>query len=101
MPIDFRGIVDRAADRVEQQEGVIIGRNARDLLIDRAEEHAEDVEKALRDRGLTPQYLERAAEDQFKEALTGDDVSRIGYRTVNVGAVNQGMMRKCHFVPWC
>lgn len=96
--VDFRGIVDRAANSVEQQERVIITREARDLLIERGEAHEEDVERAL--RGLPPDHLERAAADQFREALTGPG----GYRragTIDVNAVEEGMRRKCHFVPWC
>jgi hypothetical protein len=101
MAIDFRGIVDRAADRVEQQQGVTIERKARDLLINRAEEHEGDVERALREGGLSPQYLEQAAENQFQEALTGPGGYQITGKTIDIGAVEAGMIRRCHFVPWC
>jgi hypothetical protein len=99
--VHFEEIVDRAADSVEQQEHVVIDRDARDLLIHRAEEHAQEVRIALRDRGWSKQDLEHAAADQFKEALTDSTGSRIQIEIIGIASVEAGMRRKCHFVPWC
>lgn len=99
--VHFEEIVDRAADSVERQEHVVIDRDARDLLIHRAEEHAQEVRIALRDRGWSKQDLEHAAADQFKEALTDSTGSRIQIEIIGIASVEAGMRRKCHFVPWC
>jgi hypothetical protein len=105
MPIDFERIVDRAAEHVQRQRGIIIEPEARDVLVKRARNHEEDVENALKGLGLSEPgwepYLEGAAREQFQESLVDPDEYLANRKSVNVDAVERGMKRKCHFVPWC
>ena len=65
---DFQQIVGTAAGRIEQ-EGVPVDQSAREVLIERARVHADDIRREVGRQGLTEVDLVNAAERQLREAL--------------------------------
>lgn len=70
-PINFRAVVDRAAEIVEREgKGEIhIQPDAREALVKRVVEHDADVRRAIKEQGLKEEDLVKAAVNQLQEGV--------------------------------
>jgi len=104
-------IVNAAADRLQlDHPGLVVGEDARRVLLDRVDQHREAVDAELREGRATPESLRHAAYQQLLEsmppaldltAILSDRVVGGRSRTIRGQDVEASMRRACWYIPWC
>ena len=116
-PIDFRALVDRASQRVEHEDQVIVDESARELLVRRALDREAAVYAAMHRESLSERDLENAAVAQLREAIplcrggSGGLVEDLATLNSLVGrspatlridaiALEESLKAKIHWIGW-
>jgi hypothetical protein len=109
----IRSIVQEAAETWSRDHGALVSEEAQMTLIDRATEHAAEVQNQLNTGEATRESILQAAISQFDAALAvaASENTRVYVETAGGDAepalyltdenMVAGMRWKCYWIPWC
>ncbi len=97
--VDFRKIVNAAADRFEVESRMKVIEGARTLLVKRALPYQEKVEIELAGGKITIGFLENSLLEVFENARAIARELRKNY--LDEFTVEQSMKNHCPYVMWC
>lgn len=97
--VDFRRLVNDAADRFEVKHQMAISPSARDELIQPALPYTDHVERELMAGRITRAFLEESIYTVLTNAK--DIASNWGRTAIGEDTVRESMKRYCPYLFWC